>query len=396
MAMVTRCLRSATLGATKGAAMARRWTINGRFLSQPTTGVQRYAREVVRSLDALIAEQDPLARGLEVGLHCPPGSDEIPLASIERRETGRTGGHVWEQTQLPLSLDGGGLLSLCNTGPLLSRKHIVCIHDANVWNAPQSYSRVFRSFYRTLLPCLGKTAWRVSTVSEYSLGELVRRGVTPAQRAFVAPNGHEHALRWRPEHSAGIRLAGSRETIVMIGSTAPHKNVGLVLDMADRLAEAGLRIAIVGMSDSRVFKSGPTSAKARNVHWLGRISDGELVALLGDSLCLAFPSLTEGFGLPALEAMAVGCPVVVSDRASLPEVCGNAALFAPPDDPEAWFDRFMQLRNSEALRLQMIGKGRARASAYSWRATALRYLEAMAAADGVDTETKVVRAREFT
>jgi len=94
--------------------------------------------------------------------------------------------------------------------------------------------------------------------------------------------------------------------------------------------------------------------------------------------------------------MAVGCPVVVSDRASLPEVCENAALFAPPDDPEAWFDRFMQLRNSEALRLQMIGKGRARASAYSWRATALRYLKAMAAADGVDTETKVVRAREFT
>jgi glycosyltransferase involved in cell wall biosynthesis len=396
MAMVTRRLRSPTLKSTKGAAMARRWTINGRFLSQPTTGVQRYAREVVRSLDALIAEQGPLARGLEVGLHCPPGSDKIPLAFIERREIGRTSGHIWEQTQLPLSLDGGGLLSLCNTGPLLSRKHIVCIHDANVWNAPQSYSRAFRSFYKTLLPCLGKTAWRVSTVSDYSLGELVHRGVISAQRAFVAQNGHEHASRWTPEHSVRTRMAASRETIVMIGSAAPHKNMGLVLDMADRLAEAGLRIAIVGLSDSRVFKSGPTSAKAQNVDWLGRISDGELAALLGDSLCLAFPSLTEGFGLPALEAMAVGCLVVVSDRASLPEVCGNAALFAPPDDPEAWFDCFMQLRNSEALRLQMIAKGRARASAYNWRATALRYLKAMAAADGVDTETKVVRAREFT
>jgi glycosyltransferase involved in cell wall biosynthesis len=376
--------------------MTRRWTINGRFLSQPTTGVQRYAREVVRSLDALIAEQAPLAGNLEVGLHCPPGSDEIPLASIERRETGRTSGHIWEQTQLPLSLDGGGLLSLCNTGPLLSRKHIVCVHDANVWNAPQSYSRAFRSFYRTLLPCLGKTAWRVSTVSVYSQSELARRGVIAVQRAFLAPNGHEHALRWRPEHSAATRLASSRETIVMIGSAAPHKNVGLVLNMADRLAEAGLRIAIVGMSDSRVFRSGATRPSARNVHWLGRISDGELAALLADSLCLAFPSFTEGFGLPAIEAMAVGCPVVVSDRASLPEVCGNAALYAAPDDPQAWFDRFMQLRNSEALRLQMIDKGRARASAYSWRATALRYLKAMAAADGVDTETKVVRARELT
>ncbi|MER8752170.1 glycosyltransferase family 4 protein [Mesorhizobium sp. M1050] len=376
--------------------MTRRWTINGRFLSQPTTGVQRYARELVGSLDTLIAEQGPLARGLEVRLHCPPGSDQIPLAFIERHEIGRTSGHIWEQTRLPLSLDSGGLLSLCNTGPLLSRKHIVCIHDANVWNAPQSYSRAFRNFYKMLLPCLGKTAWRVSTVSDYSLGELVRRGVITAQRAFVAPNGREHALRWTPEHSVRTRLAVSPETIVMIGSAAPHKNMGLLLNMADRLAEAGFRIAIVGMSGSRVFRSGPARTEARNIHWLGRISDGELAALLKDSLCLAFPSLTEGFGLPALEAMAVGCPVVVSDRASLPEVCGNAALFAPPDDPEAWLDCFVQLRNSQHLRLQMIGKGRARSSAYSWRATALRYLEAMAAADGVETDTKVVRAREFT
>ncbi|RVC64652.1 glycosyltransferase, partial [Mesorhizobium sp. M4B.F.Ca.ET.088.02.2.1] len=97
-----------------------------------------------------------------------------------------------------------------------------------------------------------------------------------------------------------------------------------------------------------------------------------------------------------LEAMAIGCPVVVSDRASLPEVCGSAALFAPPDDPEAWFDRFMQLRASESLRLQMTGKGRARASAYSWRATALHYLEAMAIADGIDTAAKIVRVRELT
>ncbi|QKC86604.1 glycosyltransferase family 1 protein [Mesorhizobium sp. NZP2077] len=376
--------------------MARRWTINGRFLSQPTTGVQRYAREVVRSLDALIAEQGPLVRGLEVKLHCPAGSDQMPLAFVEQCEMSGTSGHVWEQTQLPLSLDGSGLLSLCNTGPLLSRKHIVCIHDANVWNAPQSYSRAFKGFYRTLLPCLGKTAWRISTVSDFSLGELVGRGVIPQLRAFIAPNGHEHALRWAPEHSAKTRLSASRATIVMIGSAAPHKNVGLVLNMAERLAEAGLRIAIVGMSDAHIYRSGATRAEAQNIHWLGRISDSELAALLGDSLCLAFPSLTEGFGLPALEAMAVGCPVVVSDRASLPEVCGNAALFAPPDDPEAWFDRFMKLRNSEALRLQLIAKGRARASAYSWKATALRYLEAMAEADGVDTETKVVRARELT
>jgi len=94
--------------------------------------------------------------------------------------------------------------------------------------------------------------------------------------------------------------------------------------------------------------------------------------------------------------MALGCPVVVSERASLPEVCGNAALYAAADNPQAWFDRFMGLRNSKALRLQLTVKGTARASAYSWRASALRYLHAMAVADGVDTETKVVRLRELT
>jgi glycosyltransferase involved in cell wall biosynthesis len=181
----------------------------------------------------------------------------------------------------------------------------------------------------------------------------------------------------------------------MIGGAAPHKNVELVLNMADRLAEAGLGIAVVGMSDWRVFKKGAAKGVARNIHWLGRISDDELAALLEDSLCLAFPSLTEGFGLPVLEAMVLGCPVVVSDRASLPEICGDAALFASPDNPQAWFDCFTRLRDAQALRLQMANKGRARASAYSWRATAMRYLEAMAAADGVDTEPNVVPAGEL-
>jgi glycosyltransferase involved in cell wall biosynthesis len=363
--------------------MARCWAINGRFLSQPTTGVQRYARETVRALDSWIAEQTPLARGLEMELLVPAGAESLELKAIEIRQVGRLDGHAWEQVALAASSMGIGLLSLCNTGPVAARKQIVCVHDANVWNAPQSYSLAFRGLYRVLLPALGRAAWSVSTVSSYSLEEMIRHGIAPAGKLFLAPNGHEHALRWKPEHSAETRLAASRDTIVMIGSAAPHKNAGFVLDMADRLGRAGLRIAIVGMSDPRIFRSGRSRAEAANVHWLGPIPDRQLAALLRDSMCLAFPSLTEGFGLPALEAMAIGCPVVVSDRASLPEICGSAALFAPPDDPDAWFDRFMRLRGSPGLRLQMIEKGRARASRFSWRRTALRYLEAMAAADGV-------------
>jgi glycosyltransferase involved in cell wall biosynthesis len=108
-----------------------------------------------------------------------------------------------------------------------------------------------------------------------------------------------------------------------------------------------------------------------------------LAALLQNCLCLAFPSLVEGFGLPALEAMALGCPVVVSDRASLPEICGDAALYASPEDADAWFSRFMELATKPALRERMIARGRAAASRFSWAASAERYLQAMAVIDGV-------------
>jgi glycosyltransferase involved in cell wall biosynthesis len=375
--------------------VTRRWTINGRFLTQPMTGVQRYAHEIVCALDSLIAEQHPLSRGLEIELVVPPGA-ESPRRheAIASRSVGRFGGHTWEQAVLPANLNDGGLLSLCNTGPLTAGKHIVCMHDANMWNTPKSYSLAFRALYRTLLPALGRTALQVATVSAYSRDEIARYKIAPFERTFLAANGHEHALRWKPRHSEATRAAASRETIVLIGSSVPHKNTGFILGMAQRLADAGLRVAVVGQADPRVFKSAGPAAEMANVSWLGRISDGELAALLQDSMCLAFPSLTEGFGLPALEAMAIGCPVVVSDRASLPEVCGDAALYARPDDEKAWLDRFVRLKNSQQLRFQMISKGRARSVRFSWRNSALRYLQVMATADGLDVDKICTGAKQ--
>jgi glycosyltransferase involved in cell wall biosynthesis len=372
--------------------MSRHWTINGRFLSQPVTGVQRYACEIVRALDGLLADQNPAARGLEIEILAPPSTEmPFPLLAIGSRSVGRIGGHAWEQFILPAHTRGS-VLSLCNTGPLVTRKHIVCIHDANTFNVPESYSMAFRALYRILLPALGRTARSVSTVSGFSQSEIVRHQIAAEGKILIAPDGHEHALRWKPCHSIATRRAASRNTIVMIGSATPHKNSGLILGMCERLAAAGLTVAVVGLPDPRVFKKDGKRVDAGNVHWLGRISDEQLAALLRDSMCLAFPSFTEGFGLPALEAMAMGCPVVVADRASLPEVCGNAALYAPPTAADAWFKHFITLRDSEALRLQMIARGRAGAAKFSWRSSAMRYLRAMAAVDGIDFDDVSVQA----
>src|SRR5690606_1228423 len=118
----------------------RSWSINGRFLTQPITGVQRYAREIVNSLDGLVATGHELANGLDLELIVPRGTDSLlQLQSIRLREVGTLKGHLWEQIVLPASVRHG-LLSLCNTGPLALRNHIVCIHDASTRSFPSSYS----------------------------------------------------------------------------------------------------------------------------------------------------------------------------------------------------------------------------------------------------------------
>jgi glycosyltransferase involved in cell wall biosynthesis len=360
----------------------RRWTINGRFLSQPMTGVQRYGHEVVRALDLLLGSDPGLARDLRIELLVPPGAPAPDLRAIPVRRVGALRGHLWEQAVLGRHAPGG-LLSLCNTGPVRHPRHIVCIHDLNARTCPESYSPAFRALYRVLMPALGRSALAVATVSGYSAAELERHGICPADKILLAHDGHEHVRRWQPAHSEATRRVASPNTIVVIGSPARHKNSGLIVGLADRLAEAGLRVAVVGAADPRVFNGSGSGRGSASAELLGRVGDGELAALLRDSMCLAFPSLVEGFGLPPLEAMALGCPVVSSDRASLPEICGDAALYADPEDADAWFDRFIALRNKPALRRELAAKGRAQSSRFRWSETARRYLQAMAAVDGV-------------
>lgn len=366
--------------------MERCWTINGRFLTQSVTGVQRYAREIVSALDQLIIARHPLARGLDIELVCPHGISDPPRLQVVRlREVGRMNGHIWEQALLP-AVSRRSLISLCNTGPIAAVRHIVCIHDVNTRLCPLSYALPFRLLYRTLQPALGRTARAVTTVSQFSAGEIARYGIAASGKISVIPNGHEHALRWQPMHSAATRAAAGSNTIVVLGSPAWHKNVGLILDLAPRLAAAGLRIAVAGLRNARVFNPAAKEESARSVVWLGRLSDDALAALLQDSLCLAFPSFTEGFGLPPLEAMALGCPVIASDRASLPEICGDAALYAPPTEPNLWFDRLVRLYQDKSLRARLADRGRARARQYSWWTSAIRYLGLMAHIDGLTGE----------
>jgi glycosyltransferase involved in cell wall biosynthesis len=359
----------------------RHWSINGRFLGRNITGVDRYAREILRAMDALIGEGHPLAAGLTLDILCPDGAiGESPFANISLRVLPKVPGHLWEQFILTGYLRGG-LLSLCNTGPLAVRRQIVCIHDVNTRLTPESYGLMFRVTYRLLQPALGRCAARIVTVSRFSQKAMAQFGIARAEEIDVIHDGYEHVLDWKPDCSPlnAANLPGP--FVLLVGSKAPHKNTAIIYSIAADLAARGIHVLVTGGADANVYAHEYGGQLPPNVRRLGRVNDNDLAFLYRHALCLVFPSKTEGFGLPALEAMALGCPVISSDAASLPEVCGEAVLYAPPDDGAAWLAAIGRISTEPALRETLVVAGPKRSKAFSWREGAEKYLQLMYALD---------------
>jgi glycosyltransferase involved in cell wall biosynthesis len=351
------------------------WAINGRFMTQRITGVQRYAYEIVASLDEISSEDGDVARRLGLRLVMPPGVDvKLALSQIDVCQTKFGSGHGWDQLVLPW-YGTSGVLSLGNFGPIATRNHIVCIHDANTFIQPESYSRAFGLAYCTLLPLIGRRASRVATVSQFSADMLVKYGICRREKIFIAPNGHEHALRWNAKR-AQIPLINAlkRPYVLLLGSRAKHKNVDIILAQAQALDAVGIDIVVVGGA-SRIFSANAPDHQRANIHHAGYVGDDDLAALYEGALCLAFPSKTEGFGIPPLEAMARGCPVISSNAASLIEVGGNAVAYVDPDDGDAWRDAIIGLAGNQDFRATMAAQGRKRAALFSWKRSAQLYLD---------------------
>lgn len=364
------------------ALAARRWTINGDFLGLKATGLSRFAREITAALDALVAEDHPLTRNLTIDIVAPKRPREpLELRHIELSvvpELRPRLPQVWVQVQLPRHVKGG-LLSFCNLAPILVDRHIACIHDLQTRLTPESYGFLFRLIHRALLPHIGRRADVTTTVSEFSRANLIRFGVARAEKIAVVHNGSDHALRWIPSDASRSWRAG-RPFVLCIGRNEAHKNMRLIWSLARRLDALGVDIVVAGDLDpSRLDVD--TGCRPGNIRCLGRVSDADLARGFADALCFLFPSRTEGFGLPAVEAMSCGCPVIASTSPCLPEICGDAALFAGPDDESAWVEAVESLLNRPELGETLRQAGRMRAERFTWRATAINYLDLMMTVD---------------
>jgi glycosyltransferase involved in cell wall biosynthesis len=329
--------------------------LNGRFLEQDLTGVQRYAHELLLRM---------------------PGLDVIS----PRRPLGSAKGHLWEQFVLPRLCRGRLLWSPGNTGPLGYENQVVTIHDASTLEHPEWFSGAFAKWYRFLLPRLARRVRRVITVSEFSRRELARLCAIPEEKIVAIPNGI--GPRFAPateDQKAALRRKHALEKpfVLYLGSLEPRKNLRVLLEAWKEVAPRGHELVLAGAA-SRIFKERGFGGLPEGTRLLGRVGDDELAALLSAADWFAFPALYEGFGFPPLEAMACGTPVLCSNAASLPEVCGPAFDPAAGEsagtalyfDPRQVDELVAQLRRALALdagrRARLVAQGRAQAALFTW------------------------------
>jgi len=340
--------------------------INGKWLSAQPSGMQRYAGEVAKR----VLELDPAARVVVPRDAVLP--EWLPAARVIHC---RSRGIVFEQVWLPWHARGAMLLNLAGPAPIIKRDQLVVMHDVTPARYPKTFSRAFVLWYSVLYRVLARRVRHLATVSEFSRGELAEVLDVDPSRFALAPNGHEHAFAARAdadEITLGTELAAhaTDDYVLCIGNLTPSKNLAPV---TRALAAAGIPVVVVGAAGSRrVFaQAGPLDGPG--IHLAGRLSDGELALLLRNARALVFPSLYEGFGLPLVEAQALGCPVIASDRASIPEVAGEGALYFDPMRPQDAVARVNELVPDERRRL--VAGGRRNIARFSWDRTAEIILE---------------------
>lgn len=342
--------------------------INGKFLAQRTTGVERAARGLVKALDASL---EACAGDREVVLLLPSAAKPmLALRSIQQRVIGAPGRSLgwWEQLELPWGSRHGNLLCLSGSAPLLARRCIPTLYDAAIYLHPGAYSSKFIAWYRMLYWILSRRTTMMLTGSEFSAAELT--DFLPHGRWRTVPLAAEHVDSVTPDTSVFSRLEiKNRGYFLAVGSLNPTKNFqNLVQAYLQGNFFPKRQLVIVGAMNEAIFREASgIQENTRGLILAGRVSDEELIALYAGAEAFVFPSIYEGFGIPPLEAMLCDCPVIASSAASIPEVCGDAAIYFSPHSVSELVHAMHQLTEDEALRAQLVSKARIRSSEFSWK-----------------------------
>ena len=286
------------------------------------------------------------------------GRDEIDIEPLRFGGAARAWNFprdaVWYPLVLPRVARGLDVLH-CPTyrGPVVGGVPVVVtVHDLAVFRHPAAFNRWSRWYGPRVVPRVLRVARRVIAVSEFTKRELVDVLGVAAEKIRVIPNAVEPLF-------TNDGPAADGDYVLAVGTLEPRKNLVRVADAARR---AGVELRVVG---ARGW--GGVAVGGNGVRWLGEVSDDELVRLYRGARCVAYPSLYEGFGIPVLEAMACGTPVVTSRGGATEEVADGAAVLVDPQDPA---DIAAGIERAIRDRTELASRGLERARAFSWTAIA--------------------------
>jgi glycosyltransferase involved in cell wall biosynthesis len=263
---------------------------------------------------------------------------------------------------------------------------IVTIHDLAFERMPETFTRRGSFQLKLTVRRTAKKAARVATVSEYSRQDLLDIYKLPPEKVVVTYNGVESSFTPRPSvpneaEEVRRRFGVSRDFLLAVGSLQPRKNLVRLIRAYARLRSErenfSPQLVIVGRKlwlASEIFDEVKRQRWADDVILTGYVADEDLPALYRAARAFVYPSLFEGFGLPPLEAMACGTPVVTSDISSLPEIAGDAALLIDPNDEHALANALIEIMNNDRLRAELREKGIAQAKKFTWRDAAEKTL----------------------
>jgi glycosyltransferase involved in cell wall biosynthesis len=285
------------------------------------------------------------------------------------------------------------------TVPIPRLKHlptVTTLLDLQHHELPKSFSRAERLFRRWAYDGAARKADLVITISDHARAQIAQmEGVDP-QHVETVPLGVDRS-RFNPEPTDADQALAARLPARFVAYPAnlwPHKNHGRLVEALAATADRELELVLSGQTFGRLdslFELARKVGVTKRLHHIGYLQPDEIPALLRRARALIFPSMFEGFGLPPLEAMACGCPVACSDRGSLPEVVGHAAVRFDPTSTEQIATAMDRITSDDALRAELRTKGIERSIGFSWSASARRHTELYRRAAATRRENRSAR-----
>jgi len=328
--------------------------INGRFLSQSITGVQRFAKELTIEL---------LNKSNNYKLLALPGTKLVPPFNRDNTiSMGPSNSYLWEQVYLPYFLKKQNnplLLNFTGLGPVFYENKIITIHDLSFWEHPEWFSKKYYWFYRIFTPISVRNSKKTITVSEYSKKRIIEN---------LHKNEIDIEVVYNAVNYTNITVPDKQKYILSVGSLDPRKNIERLINSFKKWDQSEFKLLIIGGRQNS-FANLDLPADNR-IRFLGYLSDDKLQQYYLNAEIFIFPSLYEGFGIPPLEAMACGTPVIASNTTSIPEACGDAAYYIDPYSEESMVAALDLLANNENLRSELVQKGIKNIKRFSWATSA--------------------------